>query len=238
MFASAPINSGVYLQCMKTFSGFPPGKGRSATIPEPAFTELIPIVDDLAELKLTLHALWRLGQQRGKVRYLRRADLAADRVLLSGLGASPAETLSAALERAVERGTLLKAQATIGAASEELYFANTARGRAAVEAIAHGEWPGELESAGRPNVFTLYEQNIGLLTPLIADELREAEQTYPADWIEEAFREAVSLNKRSWKYIRAILERWRTEGRGEGKRTREAERRRYIEGEYGEYIEH
>jgi DNA replication protein len=225
---------------MKTFSGFPSGKVRSVSVPEPVFSELIPLIDDLTELKLTLHVLWRLGRQRGKVRYLRRADLASDRVLLSGLGDAPAEALSAALERAVERGTLLRVETTIGEAAEEVYFANTPKGRAAVEAIARGEWPDELESAGRPNIFTLYEQNIGLLTPLIADELREAEQTYPADWIEEAFREAVSLNKRSWKYIRAILERWRTEGRGDetGRRPDKVDRRRYIEGKYGEYIEH
>jgi len=159
---------------MRTFSGFPPGKVRSVSIPEPVFTELIPLIDDLAELKLTLHVLWRLGRQRGKVRYLRRAELASDQALLSGLGDAPAETLSGTLERAVERGTLLRTAATIGETTEELYFANTPRGRAAVEAIARGEWPDELESAGRPNVFTLYEQNIGLLTPLIADELREA----------------------------------------------------------------
>jgi DnaD/phage-associated family protein len=209
-------------------------------VPEPVFTELIPLIDDLAELKLTLHVLWRLGRQRGKVRYLRRADLASDRVLLSGLGDAPARALTTAIERAVERGTLLRVEAAAGETVEELYFANTPKGRAAVEAIAGGEWPDELEPAGRPNIFTLYEQNIGLLTPLIADELREAEETYPGDWIEEAFREAVSLNKRSWKYIRAILERWRTEGRGDeaGRRPREADRRRYIEGEYGEYIEH
>jgi DNA replication protein len=225
---------------VKTFSGFPPGKVRSVSIPESAFTELIPLIDDLAELKLTLHALWRLGQQREKVRYLRRVDLAADVVLVAGLGDAPAEALGRALEQAVERGTLLRVEAAIGDRTEELYFANTPKGRAAVEAIARGEWPAELEPAGRPNVFTLYEQNIGLLTPLIADELREAEQTYPAEWIEEAFHDAVALNKRSWKYIRAILERWRIEGRGDetGRRPREAERRRYIEGEYGEYIEH
>jgi len=226
---------------MKTFSGFPSGKVRSVSIPEPAFIELIPLIDDLAELKLTLHVLWRLGQQRGKVRYLRRADLAADQVLLSGLGDAPAERLNAALERAVERGTLLRAKTTTGEAVEELYFANTPKGRAAVEAIGRGEWPDELESAGRPNIFTLYEQNIGALTPLIADELREAEkEEYPAGWIEEAFREAVSLNKRSWKYIRAILERWHTEGRGDetDRRRRETDRRRYIKGEYSEYIEH
>jgi DNA replication protein len=228
------------ISSMKTFSGFPPGKVRSVSLPEPVFTELIPIVDDLAELKVTLHVLWRLGRQRGKVRYLRRADLASDQALLSGLGDAPVEALSAALARAVERGTLLRARVTVGGAAEEVYFANTPKGRNAVEAIARGEWPAELESAGRPNIFTLYEQNIGLLTPLIADELREAEQDYPADWIEAAFREAVSLNKRSWKYIRAILERWRTEGRGDetGRRPDQADRRRYIEGKYGEYIEH
>jgi DnaD/phage-associated family protein len=225
---------------MKTFSGFPDGKVRTIGIPEPAFTSLIPAIDDLAELKLTLHAIWRLGQQQGKVRYLRHADLTSDQVLLSSLGDTPAEALDAALARAVERGTLLRAETPGSEGAEAIYFANTPRGRAAVEAIARGEWPDEIESAGRPNVFVLYEQNIGMLTPLIADELREAEQTYPAEWIEEAFREAVSLNKRSWKYIRAILERWRAEGKGDeaGRRPSEADRRRYIEGKYGEYIEH
>lgn len=225
---------------MKTFSGFPSGKVRSVSIPELVFAELVPLIDDLAELKLTLHVLWRLGQQRSKVRYLHRADLAADQVLLSSLGDASTGRLSETLQRAVERGTLLRVETTTGETAEELYFANTPKGRAAVEAIARGEWPDELESASRPNVFALYEQNIGMLTPLIADELREAEQEYPVEWIEEAFREAVSLNKRSWKYIRAILERWRTEGRGDetGRRPREADRRRYIEGEYGEYIKH
>jgi len=225
---------------MKTFSGFPTGKVRVGSVLEQVFTELIPSVDDLAELKVTLHVLWRLGQQRGKVRYLRHAELASDQVLLSGLGDAPAESLGAALERAVERGTLLRTETTTGGTTEELYFANTPKGRAAVEAIARGKWPDELEAAGRPNIFTLYEDNISLLTPLIADELREAEQTYPAEWIEEAFRKAVALNKRNWNYIRAILERWRTEGRGDetSRRTSQADRRRYIEWKHDEPIEH
>jgi DnaD/phage-associated family protein len=225
---------------MKTFSGFPSGKVRNVRIPETVFTELIPLIDDLAELKLTLHVLWRLGRQRGKVRYLRRVDIASDRVLLSSLGDAPAEALNAALACAVERGTLLRTKITAGGRTEEIYFANTPKGRAAIKSIACGEWPEELESAGRPNIYTLYEQNIGMLTQLIADELREAEQLYPAEWIEEAFREAVLLNKRSWKYIRAILDRWRVDGRGDEatQRTHRSDRRRDIEGKYGEYIEH
>ncbi len=65
----------------------------------------------------------------------------------------------------------------------------------------------------RPNIFVLYEQNIGLLSPLLADELKDAADLYPAEWIEAAFREAVQHNKRKWSYIRAILRRWETEGR-------------------------
>lgn len=33
----------------------------------------------------------------------------------------------------------------------------------------------------RPRILDLYEQNIGLLQPLLAEELLEAEDTYPAE---------------------------------------------------------
>lgn len=225
---------------MKTFSGFPSGKVPIVGIPRSVFTDLVPLIDDLGELKLTLHVLWRLRQQRGKMRYLRFDDLASDEVLLSSLRETAHEkgsmgALRSALARAVERGTLLCVESPRDAGSDVLYFANTPKGRAAVEAVARGTWPDEVEAGGRPNIFTLYEQNIGVLTPLIADELREAEKTYPVSWIEEAFREAVRLNKRSWKYIQAILERWSTEGKDEDrdKRSPENDRRRYLEWKHG-----
>ena len=63
-----------------------------------------------------------------------------------------------------------------------------------------------------PNLFKLYEQNIGPLTPLIADALKDAEQSYPAEWVAEALEIAVKSNKRSWKYAEAILRRWKEEG--------------------------
>ncbi|MGD1997121.1 MAG: DnaD domain protein [Anaerolineae bacterium] len=224
---------------MKTFSGFSAGKVRSVRVPKPVFTELIPLIDDLDELKVTLHALYRLSRQRGQVRYLRHRDLLSDRLLMSGLSEESGAALEAALDRAVERGTLLRTEAEVEDRVEAVYLANTPRGRAALAAVRRGEPLAEASSAPRSNVFVLYEENIGALTPLIAEELKEAEGIYPADWIEEAFREAVALNKRSWKYIRAILERWRSEGRKDeaSRREREGDRRRYVEGEYGEYIE-
>lgn len=67
----------------------------------------------------------------------------------------------------------------------------------------------------RPEIYTLYEQNIGALTKLIGDELKDAADIYPADWIAEAFKIAVvDKNVRNWKYIRTILESWRIKGRG------------------------
>ncbi len=86
----------------------------------------------------------------------------------------------------------------------------------AVSALSHApsrEYETARVHVERPNIFVLYEQNIGLLSPLIADELRDAADQYPTEWIELAFREAVQHNKRKWSYIRAILRRWETEGR-------------------------
>ena len=80
---------------------------------------------------------------------------------------------------------------------------------AAIEGITKGEWrpwPDEEKPVSllidRPNIFVLYEQNIGALTPIIADELRDAEQTYPPQWIEEAIKIAVENNVRRWRYVR------------------------------------
>jgi DnaD/phage-associated family protein len=234
---------------MKGFPGFPPGKTRLVTLPDAVFGELLPLIDDLAELKATLVCYWRLSQGQGAVRFVRRRDLLNDKVLLAGLtsvaDSDLASVLDTALERAVVRGTLLHLRVERQGEKEDWYFANTPKGRAAIQRAERGDWPAEVQAAAtaestRPNIFALYEQNIGLLQPLIADELRQAERDYPGDWIEEAFRLAAEANVRRWSYVRAILERWVTEGKSDGtsQRDPEADRRRYIEGKYADYIEY
>ena len=69
-----------------------------------------------------------------------------------------------------------------------------------------------INSTGGANIFELYEQNIGLLTPMVADALKAAETEYPPGWIAAAFEEAVKANARNLKYIEAILKRWKVEG--------------------------
>jgi DnaD/phage-associated family protein len=236
---------------MKGFSGFPAGKMRVTSIPTLFFSELLPAIDDMAELKVTLHIFWLLSQKKGHPRYVSVKELSGDGVLLGGLkslGQGAGESLREGLKRAVARGTLLHVAVEQDGKRDDIYFMNTDQGRQAVEKIRGGqlelgvtvlaaEPPVEVE---RPNIFVLYEQNIGLLQPLIAEQLKDAEQTYPGEWIEEAFQIAAERNKRKWAYVRAILERWATEGKddGKGKRDSRKDRRRYIEGKYAEYIKH
>ena len=210
---------------MKGFPGFPDGKLRTLPLPEAFFTDLLPLVDHLAELKATLYAFWRLSQKEGNYRFLRREDLAGDEHFMRGLAPTARqaeETLDDALERAEARGTLLHVLIEDAQSARSLYFMNTAKGREAVEKLTRGEWrPGDEAgtvitlSQRRSNVFVLYEQNVGPLTPMVAEELRDLERAYPAAWIEDAIRIAVKNNVRRLKYIMAVLERMHAEGRYE-----------------------
>jgi DnaD/phage-associated family protein len=186
----------------------------------------LPAVDDLAELKVTLYAFWALAHKEGAVRYLRMTDLLNDDQFMKGMGPTStlaAEALADGLERAVARGAFLHVNVESADGAMDLYFLNSEKGRAAVDGITRGEWrpnPNDDEPitlhVERPNIFILYEQNIGPLTPLIADQLRDAERSFPIKWIEEAFEGAVENNVRKWRYILSILERWREEGKSDG----------------------
>lgn len=232
------------------FIGFPE-KLRPVIVPDAFFTELLPQIDDLAELKLTLHCFWLLNEQNQEYRYLRGADLRADAALLQSLTLdsdlrAPAAALEDALARAVARHTLLRLEIDFGtgtpatgtpatdspatgtpapesapAIREDWYFINTVKGRQAIALIRQGrlrEVQIALPDAARiriqrPNIFVLYEQNIGVLTPLLAEQLRDMEKSYAPEWIQDAFEIAVGNNKRSLRYIQSILKRWETEGR-------------------------
>lgn len=208
---------------MQGFSGFPPGKLRSLSVPELFFTELLPAIDHLAEMKVTLYALWRLHLKEGVYRFLAREDFAEDERFMRGLSASPrqaAEVLDDALERAEARGTFLHVMVEDAQGTHSLYFLNTEKGREAVDKLTRGEWRPTPDAGAavtlthrRSNIYVLYEQNIGPLTPMIVEDLRDAEATYPAQWIEDALHIAVKNNARKLKYILAVLERMRAEGR-------------------------
>ena len=232
---------------MASFTGFPSGKVRFTSIPAPFFTELLPQINHLGELKVTLYTFWRLDRMEGSFRYLQESDYSDDKTFIEGLGKDSQNALQDALKRCVARGTLLTLEIELDDDLREFYFLNTPRGQAAVKAIEAGEWkpsgdpqlPLQL-SEERPNIFRLYEENIGALTPIIADRLREAEENYPAQWLDDAVSIAVENNVRRWRYIEAILHSWQEEGRNERTHQGDSEkdRRKYIEGKFAEFIEH
>ena len=230
------------------FPGFPDGKLRLTSVPNLFFSDLLPIIDDLAEMKVTLYAFWALSQKEGQVRYLRLADFLGDVEFMKALGPTAniaADNLNDALERTVARGTFLHINIESADGVMDLYFLNTEKGRAAIEGITRGEWrpnPDEEQPitllVERPNIFVLYEQNIGPLTPLIADQLRDAEKSYPIGWIEEAIDLAVQNNVRKWRYVQSILERWRQEGKTDeiSRRDSQRELRQQIPEEFRDII--
>lgn len=200
------------------FAGFSTDK--LVGLPPELFSEVIPAITLPSELKVTLQIFYRLSRQRGMPRRLSWDDLLADRTLRRSLRAvsklrPPEELLAEGLEAAVHRGSLLHLALPDGGRVCSWYLVNTPANRAWAEqiAVAQVALAPNGEAPERPSLIGLYEQNIGLVTPMLVDELREAEERYPREWIEDAMREAVRSNARSWRYIRKVLERWASNGR-------------------------
>ena len=244
------------MERINAFAGFPAGRNPYVPLPEAFFSALLPGIEDIGELKVTLYLFRLLYRKRGSPRCASDRELLADPLLRRTLRRQgdprPAEErLRAALELSLARGTLLRVRVRVDDEIVGWYFFNTERSRRAVNRLLRGDTSPELllelEAASdvyellghetrhgtgqetgdemahprrevtleveRPNIFTLYEQNVGLVLPLVAEELREAGEHYPREWVEEAFRQAVQQNKRKWSYIRAILRRWEAEGK-------------------------
>jgi len=204
-------------------------------VPDSLF-RLLNDITDADELKMTLYVLWRIEHAEGRLRYVSREDILEDSGLMARMSAAEVDS---GLDKALRRGTLL----TVESESGGLWMLNSPRGRATAEALQHSRGG---ESARipppvplpRPNIFQLYEENIGPLTPLMADTLKDAEREFPAEWLAQAFSIAVGRNKRNWNYIAAILRRWKEEGY-EGKNRKDAGEttKRYSESQFAEFLD-
>lgn len=219
---------------MTIFKGFTDSESFTQ-LPDTFFQKLLIEIDDAAELKVTLFFLWQVQHIEGPFRALCQSDFDTKVLGLS------ADEVTAGLEKAIKRGSILRAQHE----TDVFHFLNSPRGRAGAKAFEKGNWREAAKVMSAPvversNVFRLYEENIGPLTPIIADTLKDAEETFSAEWVTDALEIAVKNNKRNWKYAEAILKRWKEEGRAEKQNRRDSEedRRKYVEGEFSEFIEH
>lgn len=193
---------------VQPFPGFRAGS-RATLIPNAFFTAILPVIREPAELIVSCYVFFVLGRQHGALRAVSEARLSAEPPLmqaLAGLAAGGPESLRLGLALALARGTLRR---MVDDAGETVYALNI---EGAPRAPTPTAIPPEAVLAATPNIFALYEDNIGSISPLLVDELSEAEQSYPLSWIEAAFREAVARNRRNWRYISRILARWQIEG--------------------------
>jgi len=234
---------------MKQFAGFP-AKMDFTPLPNLFFSQLLPGIDDLAELKTTLHVFAAVYRKKGSPQFASFKELLGNVSLmesLRGLGKSSEEALKQALVAAIRRGTVLHVELGDGE-NEDIYLINNDASKQALAKIQSGELklgglkattPEPAPAEPPPDIFTLYEQNIGMLTPMIAEELREAEKLYPLDWIHDAIKEAVALNKRNIRYITRILERWSEEGKTDGTHRRYSKKDpdKYFKGKYGRLVQ-
>jgi DNA replication protein len=231
---------------MEQFRGFP-AKSQFTAVPNAFFSVLLPQISDIAELKTTLHIFQTLYQKRGYPRFTSYQELLGNKGLMSSL--KDEEALRKALEMAAKRGTILHLALDRDGKLEDIYFLNTESDRQAMAKVESGELklsglkpkePALIDKEAPPDIFTLYEQNIGMLTPMIAEELRDALKLYTENWIRDAIKEAVNHNKRKWSYISAILERWTAEGRDDGTYrgdTKKTGPDKYIKGKYGHIVQ-
>ena len=232
------------------FSGFPRETLYTPT-PDPVFGPLLEDIQDLAELKVALRGIWLLHHKRQGTRTVSLDEFLTDTVLLRGLepegsADGAVEEIRRGLRLAVRRGVFL----VHGSNPEEAVFVlNNDAGRRALARLGETGASGAAnpvadEAPARPreklNIFALYEDTIGMLSPIVAERLKEAEQRYPPGWIREAFEIAALENKRSWQYVAAILARWGSEGKGNwaggskddgkpGRHSPQNQRQRHIE---------
>lgn len=212
-----------------TYKGFTDSESFTQ-LPDAFFQKLLPEIDDPAELKVTLFFLWQAQRMEGPYRALRQADFEGEALGLS------VDEVAAGLEKAVRRGSIL----SIEHEGEQVFFLNSPRGRATAKDFPNeGSEPGKIRSTPaveRPNAFKLYEENIGPLTPMIADMLKDAEETYSQEWVAEALEIAARNDVRNWKYVEAILKRWKEKHERKDRKDVGKGSERYTQSEFEEYL--
>jgi DnaD/phage-associated family protein len=234
---------------MKPFGGFPRDM-QFTPVPNLFMNALMPGMDS-PELKTMLYIFQTIYARKGAPRYASLGELMSNTALMSGMkseGKTGEKAVKAALDMALKRGAIIALEVKQDGKEECLYFLNTQSDREAVERIQSGELklpkiealkPAETP-ADQKDIFSLYEENIGMLTPMIAEEIKDALTQYPEEWIRDAVKEAVEANKRNWRYIARILERWTTEGKKDGTHRRDNQKEdpdKYIRGPYGHLVQ-
>ena len=232
---------------LRPIKGFPLADDYATTrVPNAVLGRVLSSVDDPNVVKLVLRAVWLLERQNGYPRFIASEQLRSDRVLSVIFG--DAETFERTLEDVVALGVL----ARVSVNGVERLMLNTESARRTSVEMMGGEvvqeedddsdgWDAPAERSMPANAFRAYEDNIGMLSPMIRESILSSLEDFTDDEITRAIRIAVENESRSWSYVSAILRRWRNkgvpseqrseqlEGRTDERDVSEVELNRYIE---------
>lgn len=197
-------------------------------VPRSFMIDILPGISSTEELHVSLAVFRLLDEGEGFASPIAEKSIVRDRMLraalrIEGSPRAPDARIERGLDLAIARGTLIRLVSSEARKQATFYYLNTPENRSSIRLMESGQlaapralWPDDSPPSitiDRPNAFRLYEQNIGPLTPLIADQISRAIEEFPEDWIEAALAEAVAYNRRSWRYVTRILEAWKTQGR-------------------------
>ena len=216
-----------------------PKEIRYTPTPNLVFGKLLNEIDDINELKFILRIVWMINQVKRVPKYVTLEEITADKIVHPIIKAKSNTEMNSTCLSMIKKpqfSNLLICHDIYTSKSTNTVIAfNTDRNQTMLikteqldksDAVfqPNGDVPEE-----SPNIFKLYEDNIGTLNPIIADELKIAETTYPYAWITSAFKESVLRNKRSWNYVKTILENWRREGKNDGRVGKNSKKSGYNE---------
>jgi DnaD/phage-associated family protein len=203
-----------------------PDQGGFVSVPNLFFSFLLENITDIATLKLAFRTIFLIQREAGNVRFVTMNSLLSDSSLV--LAIAPSNTkdferiVRSGIQDILDLGVFLKTFVEVGGRTEELLFLSNNRNGGIISKIQKGEivlpkLPGAspiAEYIPQPNIFQIYEESIGILTPLIAERLKELEEEFPEAWLYDAIKEATMQNRMRLSYVEGILRRWRQDGRG------------------------
>tara|TARA_B110000014_G_C19999066_1_gene517684 strand:+ start:55 stop:735 length:681 start_codon:yes stop_codon:yes gene_type:complete len=200
---------------------------RYTPTPNSVFGKLLNQIDDINDLKFILRIIWMINQIKRVPKYLTIEEIMADKIVHAIISTKSDIAMHATCLSMIKNpqfsNLLICHEIGTSKSTSTVVAFNTTRNKTMLNKTQQLDksdsvfQPDGDVSAESPNIFKLYEDNIGTLNPIIADELKIAETTYPNSWITSAFKESVLRNKRSWNYIKTILENWHREGKNDGR---------------------
>lgn len=209
--------------------------------------EVLPRLNDADSIKVLFYIQAHLAKQEGDNRYLFARQIVQSSTLQHWMGAENSENrIQQTLNKTISSGFLISGKIR-PENSKTLVFWNDDNGKNTLQRLQNGLWqpsptdhPVKEQAKQQKNIYQLYEENIGPLTPLLSEDLTAAQEDFSIQWIEEAIHIAVQNNARSWRYVDAVLKSWQKEGKNVQSRrdSKTNESRRNKSSEFDDFSQH